>query len=150
MDTTRLQPPLLERKDHVEGREGGTKDAPIVDPNTAQKAGKLVQFDEEVSMRIALPYIKSTRPLARGKLLIETPSAFKIIVSELQMDGKAAIIPLCKVYESLYSAPAAPPHQKSRAEPSYEVHHEIQEITDYCVPDLNTVRTSVCGKPIRR
>ena len=68
MDTTRLQPPLLERKDHLEGQEGGTKDAPIIDPNTAQKAGKLVQFDEEVSTRIALPYIKSTRPLARGKL----------------------------------------------------------------------------------
>ena len=55
MDTTRLQPPLMERKDHVEGQEGGTKDAPIIDPNTAQKAGKLVQFDEEVSMNVALP-----------------------------------------------------------------------------------------------
>ena len=88
MDTTRLQPPLLERKDHVKGQEGGTKDAPIIDPNTSQKAGK--------------------------------------------------------VYESFYSAP---PHEKSRAEPYYEEHHEIQEITDYCVPDLNTsgmVRTSVC------
>ena len=67
MDTTRLQPLLLERKDHVEGQEGGTKDAPTIDPNTTQKAGKLVQFDEEVSMRIALPYIKSTRPLARAQ-----------------------------------------------------------------------------------
>jgi len=55
MVTTRLQPPLLKRKDHVEGQEGGTKDAPIIDPNTAQKAGKLVKFDEEVSAhRIAL------------------------------------------------------------------------------------------------
>ena len=88
MDTTRLQLPLLERKDHVEGQEGGTKDAPIIDPNTTQKAGK--------------------------------------------------------VYESFYSAPS---HEKSRAEPYYEEHHEIQEITDYDVPDLNTsgmMRTSVC------
>jgi hypothetical protein len=95
-------------------------------------------------MRIALPYIKSTRPLARGKLLIETPSGFKIIASELQMDGKATIIPLGKVYESFYSAP---PHEKSRAEPYYGEHHEIQEITDCGVPDLNTsgmMRTSVC------
>ena len=146
-DVVRFQPPLLVRKDHVEGQEGGTKDAPIIDPNTAQKAGKLVQLDEEVSVRIALPYIKSTRPLARGKLLIETQSGFKIIVSELQMDGKATIKPLCKVYESFYSAP---PHEKSRAEPYYEEDHEIQEITDYGVPDLNAsgfsgmVRTSVC------
>ena len=58
--------------------------------------------------------------------------------------AKATIIPLGKVYESFYSAP---PHEKSRAEPYYEEHHEIQEITDYGVPDLNTsvmVRTSVC------
>ena len=95
-------------------------------------------------MRITLPYIKCTRPLARGKLLIKTPSGFKIIASELQMDGKATIIPLGKVYESFYSAP---PHEKSRAEPYHEEHHEIQEITDYGVPDLNTsgmMRTSVC------
>ncbi len=64
--TTRLQPPLLERKDHVEGQEGGTKDDPITDPNTAQKAGKLVQFDEEVYMRIALPHIKSTTRLHKA------------------------------------------------------------------------------------
>ena len=61
------------------------------------------------------------------------------------MDGrKGTIIPLGKVYESFYSAP---PHEKSRAEPYYEEHHEIQEITDYGVPDLNTsgmVKTSVC------
>ena len=39
---------------------GDTNDAPIVDLNAAQKAGLIVQYDEEVSMRIAWPYIKST------------------------------------------------------------------------------------------
>jgi len=60
------------------------------------------------------------------------------------MDGKATIIPLGKVYESFYSAP---PHEKSRAKSYYGEHHEIQEITDCGVPDLNTsgmMRTSVC------
>ena len=63
MDATRLQPPLPERKDHVEGQEGDTNAAPIVDLNAAQVAGELVKFDEGVSMRIAWPYIKSTEPL---------------------------------------------------------------------------------------
>ena len=63
----RLQQPLLGRKDHVQGQEGGTKDAPIVDLNVVQEAGELVQLDEEVSVRIAYPYAKSTEtPL--GKL----------------------------------------------------------------------------------
>ena len=59
-DAARLQQPLPERKDHVRGQEGGTEDAPIVDHNAAQEAGKRVQLDEEVSVRIARPYIKST------------------------------------------------------------------------------------------
>ena len=54
-DAARLQQPLPERKDHVGGQEGGTGDAPIVDINAAQEAGKLVQLDEEVSVRIARP-----------------------------------------------------------------------------------------------
>ena len=48
------------------------------------------------------------------------------------MDSKATIIPLGKIYKNFYSAP---PHEKSRAEPYYEEHHEIQEITDYGVPE---------------
>ncbi len=43
-------------------------------------------------MRIAWPYIKSMEPLDGGRMLIETPSGFKI-ESESQMDGKATIIP---------------------------------------------------------
>jgi hypothetical protein len=46
MDATRLQPPLPERKDHVEGQEGYTRGAPIVDLNAAQESGEFVQFDE--------------------------------------------------------------------------------------------------------
>ena len=60
MDAAHLQQPLRERKDHVGGQEGGTRDAPIVDLNAAHETGKLVQLDEEVSVRIARPYIKST------------------------------------------------------------------------------------------
>ena len=72
------------------GQEGGTKDAPIVDLNADQKAVLIVQFDEEVSMRIACPHIKSIKLLPGcGRLLIETPSGFKIIASEPQMDGRA-------------------------------------------------------------
>ena len=62
-DAARLQQPLPERKDHVGGQEGGTKDAPIVDLNADQKAGLIVQFDEEVSMRITCPHIKSIKLL---------------------------------------------------------------------------------------
>ena len=52
-------------------------------------------------MRIACPYIKSTGPLPGcSRLLIETPSGFKIIASEPKMDGRATIIPLGKLYES--------------------------------------------------
>ena len=55
MDATHLQPPLPERKDHVEGQEGHTIGASIVNLNAAKEAGELVQFDEEVSMhRMAL------------------------------------------------------------------------------------------------
>ena len=56
----------MERKDLVEGQEGDTKDAPIIYTNTAQKAGKLVQIDEEVSMRIALPYIQEHEAAGQG------------------------------------------------------------------------------------
>ncbi len=77
IDATRLQPPLPERKDHVEGQEGDTNAAPIVDLNAAQEAGEFVQFDEEISMRIAWPYMKSTELL----------DGFKIIASDSQMDG---------------------------------------------------------------
>ena len=84
----------------MEGHEGGTKDAPIVELNPDQKAGLIVQFDEEVSMRIACPHIKSIMLLPGcGRLLIETSSGFKIFASEPQMDGRA-IIPLGKLYES--------------------------------------------------
>ena len=95
MDATRLQPPLPERKDHVEGQEGDTNGAPIGDFNAAQEAGEFVQFDEEVSMRIVRPYIKSTELL----------DGFKIIASDSQMDGKATIIPPGKLYKSSYAAP---------------------------------------------
>ncbi len=71
MNAARLQQPLLERKDHVRGQEGGTKDAPIVDLNVAQEPGrrlalpgKLVQLDEEVPVRIAsfaCPYTPGAR-----------------------------------------------------------------------------------------
>ena len=40
-------------------------------------------------------------------LLIETPSWFKIITSERQMDGRATIIPPVKVYESPLLSAAA-------------------------------------------
>ena len=77
----------------MEGQEGDTNAAPIVDLNVAQEAGEFVQIDEEASMRIAWPYIKSTEPLVGGSMLIETPSGFKINASESRMDGKATIIP---------------------------------------------------------
>ncbi len=67
MDTTRLQPLHPERKDHLEGQEGDTNSAPIVDLNAAQVAGEFVQFDEEVSMRIAWPYIKKHGAAGRGQ-----------------------------------------------------------------------------------
>ena len=95
-------------------------------------------------MRIAWPYIKSTKLLDGGRMLIKTPSGFKIIASESQMGCNAIIIPLGKHYERFY---AAPPNEKSRAAHHYEEHHVMQVITDHCVPDLNTsgtVRTSVC------
>ena len=51
-----------------------------------------------------------------------------VITSELQMDGKAAIIPLGKLYESSYAAPTS---GNSRAAHYYEEHHAMQAITDY-------------------
>ena len=82
MDAARLQQPLPERKDNVRGQEGGTKDAPMVDLNVAQEAGKLVHLDEKVSVRIACPYITSTgTPPGYSRLLIETPSGFQILAS---------------------------------------------------------------------
>ena len=87
------QLPLL----HVGGQEGGTGDAPIVDLNAAQEAGKLVQLNEEVSVRIARPYIKSTgMPPGCSRLLI---------ASEPQMDSRTAIQPLGKLYKSYDTSP---------------------------------------------
>ena len=79
-------------------------------------------------MRITLPDIKSTRPLARGKLLIETPSGFKIIFSELQMDDRATIIPLDKAYKSYDTSP--PGKQSGERAPCYEEHNAMLGITD--------------------
>ena len=88
------------------GQEGGTGDAPIVDLNAAQEAGKLVQLDEEVSVRIARPYIKSTgMPPGCSRLLIGTPSGFQIIASEPQMDSRTTIQPLGKLYKSYDTLP---------------------------------------------
>ena len=96
-------------------------------------------------MRITCPYTKSTKtPHGCSRLLIETPSGFKIIASEPQMDGRATIIPLGKLYESYDTLP--PGKQSGECAPCYEEHNAMLEITDYGVPDLNTsgmVETSV-------
>ena len=136
-DAARLQQPLPERKDHVVGQEGGTGDSPIVDRNAVKEAGKLVQLNEEVSVRIARPYIKSTgMPPGCSRLLIGTPSGFQIIASEPQMDGRTTILPLGKLYESYDTLP--PGKQSGECAPCYEEHNAMLEITDYGVPDLNT------------
>ena len=145
MDAARLPQPLPERNGHVGGQEGGTKGAPIVDLNTDPEACKIVQFDEEVSMRIACPCTKSMELLPGcGRVLIETPSGFKIIASEPQMDGRTTIISLGKLYECYDTS--QPGKQLGECVPCYEEHHAMREITDYCVPDLNMsgmVKTSV-------
>ena len=126
-------------------QEGDIKRAPIIDLNVAQEAGKLVQRDEEVSVRITCPYTKSTEtPLSCCRLRIKTPSGFKIIASETQMDGRATIIPLGKLYESYNTLP--PGKQSGACALCYEEHNAMLEITDDGVPDLNTsgmVKTGV-------
>ena len=87
----------------------------------AQEAGKLVQLDEEVSVRIARTYIKSTgirgMPPGCSRLLIETPSGFQIIAPE----------PLGKLNKSYDTSP--PGKQSGEGAPCYEEHHAMQEIT---------------------
>ena len=113
------------------------KYVPIIDLNVAQEAGKLVQRDEEVSVRIACPYTKSMEtPLSCSRLRIKTPSGFKIIASETQMDGRVTIIPLGKLYESYDTLP--PGKQSGERAPCYEEHNAMLEITDDGVPELNT------------
>ena len=149
MDAARLQQPLPERKYHVGGQEEGTRDTTIVDLSAAQMAGTLVQYDEEVSIRITCPHIKSTEPLpGYDRLLIKTPSGFKIIASEPQMDGRTTIIVMIILLGELYeSYDTSQPGKKSgKGAPCYEEHHAMREITHYGVPDLNTsgmVGTSV-------
>ena len=144
-DAARLQQPLPEHKDHVGGQEGGIGDAPIIDHNAAQEAGKLVQLDEEVSVRITRPYIKSTgMPPGCSRVLIGTPSGFQIVAPEPQMYSRTTIQPLGKLYKSYDTSP--PGKQSGERAPCYEEHNAMLGITDYCVPDLNTsgrVETSI-------
>jgi hypothetical protein len=69
-------------------------------------------------------------------LLIETPSRFKIIASEQQMDGSANIISPGKLYEAYDTLP--PGKQSGECVPCYEKHNAMLEITDYGAPELNT------------
>ena len=83
-----LQPPLPERKDHVGEHEGDTKSAPIVDIKVVPAVGGNIQRNEDASMHMACPSVKSAEPLAGGRLLIETLNGLKSIVSESQLVGK--------------------------------------------------------------